>query len=303
MERIDLNKLATEERNKNTLNIDKVSTMEMVKLMNMEDKKVAIAVEKELENIAVAIDKISENMKKGGRLIYIGAGTSGRLGVLDAAECPPTYGISKDLIQGIIAGGFDAMFNSKEGAEDSEELGRKDLESKNINENDSIVGLTASGRTPYVMGALKYAKSVKAFTASITCSKISKLIEISDVFISPLVGAEVITGSTRLKSGSAQKLVLNMISTGVMIKLGKVYGNLMVDVKTSNKKLVERAKKIVCEATDCDLEKAVEVLEETSYNVKLSIFMILSKLDINEARKILDENKGYIAKALISINK
>ena len=301
MNTIKLENLTTESRNSSSLNIDKVSTLDMVKIINNEDKKVALAVEKELVKIAEAIDGIVSGMQKGGILIYIGAGTSGRLGILDASECPPTYGVSEELVQGIIAGGTEAIFRAKEGAEDSKELAIEDLKSKNITENDTIVGLAASGRTPYVIGGLEYANKIGALTVSITCNANSEVAKVSKVSIAPVVGAEVVTGSTRMKAGTAQKLVLNMLSTGTMIKLGKVYGNLMVDVRATNKKLVERAKKIVCEATGVDREVAEKVLKETNYDVKLSILMILTGLDINEAKEKLTQNKGYIAKAMETI--
>ena len=301
MNTIKLENLTTESRNSSSLNIDKVSTLDMVKIINNEDKKVALAVEKELVKIPEAIDGIVSGMQKGGRLIYIGAGTSGRLGILDASECPPTYGVSEELVQGIIAGGTEAIFRAKEGAEDSKELAIEDLKSKNITENDTIVGLAASGRTPYVIGGLEYANKIGALTVSITCNANSEVAKVSKVSIAPVVGAEVVTGSTRMKAGTAQKLVLNMLSTGTMIKLGKVYGNLMVDVRATNKKLVERAKKIVCEATGVDREVAEKVLKETNYDVKLSILMILTGLDINEAKEKLSQNKGYIAKAMETI--
>ena len=301
MNTIKLENLTTESRNSSSLNIDKVSTLDMVKIINNEDKKVALAVEKELVKIAEAIDGIVSGMQKGGRLIYIGAGTSGRLGILDASECPPTYGVSEELVQGIIAGGTEAIFRAKEGAEDSKELAIEDLKSKNITENDTIVGLAASGRTPYVIGGLEYANKIGALTVSITCNANSEVAKVSKVSIAPVVGAEVVTGSTRMKAGTAQKLVLNMLSTGTMIKLGKVYGNLMVDVRATNKKLVERAKKIVCEATGVDREVAEKVLKETNYDVKLSILMILTGLDINKAKEKLTQNKGYIAKAMETI--
>lgn len=301
MNTIKLENLTTESRNSSSLNIDKVSTLDMVKIINNEDKKVALAVEKELVKIAEAIDGIVSGIQKGGRLIYIGAGTSGRLGILDASECPPTYGVSEELVQGIIAGGTEAIFRAKEGAEDSKELAIEDLKSKNITENDTIVGLAASGRTPYVIGGLEYANKIGALTVSITCNANSEVAKVSKVSIAPVVGAEVVTGSTRMKAGTAQKLVLNMLSTGTMIKLGKVYGNLMVDVRATNEKLVERAKKIVCEATGVDREVSEKVLKETNYDVKLSILMILTGLDINEAKEKLSQNKGYIAKAMETI--
>lgn len=298
MSDLKLDKLTTESRNLNTSNIDKVSTLEMVKIINDEDKKVAEAVEKEIPKIAQAIDYIVERIKKGGRLIYIGAGTSGRLGILDASECPPTYGVSEELVQGIIAGGHEAIFRAKEGAEDSKELAIEDLKLKKLSPNDIVVGIAASGRTPYVVGGLEYGNEIGALTISITCNSDSEVSKTSQISIVPIVGAEVITGSTRLKSGTAQKLVLNMLSTGSMIKLGKVYGNLMVDVKATNKKLIERAKKIVCEATGIEKNLAEDILSKTDYDVKLSIFMILSGLSLNNAREKLLENDGYIAKAL-----
>ncbi len=301
MDKLNLSKLTTESRNQNTLNIDKVSTLEMVKMINEEDKKVANAIEIELPKIAEAIDGIVERMQKGGRLIYIGAGTSGRLGILDASECPPTYGVSEELVQGIIAGGKEAIFRAKEGAEDSKELAVEDLKFKSLNENDTVVGLAASGRTPYVIGGLEYANEIEALTISVTCNADSQVAKEAKIAISPVVGAEVVTGSTRLKSGTAQKLVLNMLSTGSMIKMGKVYGNLMVDVKATNEKLVGRSKKIVCEATGVSFKEAETILNETGFDVKLSIFMILSNLEKEEAKVILEMNNGYIAKALKNI--
>lgn len=299
--KIDLSKLTTESRNQRTLNIDNISTLDMVKLINEEDKLVPLAVEKELPNISKAIDVIVDRVKKGGRLIYIGAGTSGRLGILDASECPPTYGVSEELVQGLIAGGYEAIFRAKEGAEDSKELAVEDLKSKNLNENDIVVGLAASGRTPYVIGGLEYANEIGAETISITCNGDSEVSKVANISIAPVVGAEVVTGSTRLKSGTAQKLVLNMLSTGTMIKLGKVYGNLMVDVRPTNAKLIVRAKNIIKEATGCTQEIAEEYFEKSERDVKLAIFMILSKKDINESKKILQENDGVIAKALEAI--
>lgn len=298
---VKLDRLTTESRNQNTLNIDKVSTLEMVKIINNEDKKVAIAVENELPQIAEAIDGIVERINRGGRLIYIGAGTSGRLGILDASECPPTYGVSEELVQGIIAGGTEAIFRAKEGAEDSKELAIEDLKVKNLTENDTVVGLAASGRTPYVIGGLEYANKIGALTVSVTCNGDSEVSKVAKISIAPVVGAEVVTGSTRLKSGTAQKLVLNMLSTGTMIKLGKVYGNLMVDVRATNEKLVERAKRIVCEATGVEKSQAEEVLSETNFDVKLAIFMILSGLNITQAKGKLSASKGYIARAMETI--
>ncbi|MBU3112309.1 N-acetylmuramic acid 6-phosphate etherase [Clostridium lacusfryxellense] len=298
MDKLNLKKLTTESRNENTMDIDSVSTLEMVKMINNEDKKVAQAVEKELPKIAEAIDNITLRMQKGGRLIYIGAGTSGRLGILDASECPPTFGTPEELVQGIIAGGKEAIFRALEGAEDSKELAVRDLKDKCISKNDTIVGLAASGRTPYVIGGLEYANEIGALTISVTCNANSEVSKAAKISIAPVVGAEVVTGSTRLKSGTAQKLVLNMLSTGVMIKLGKVYGNLMVDVKSTNEKLIERAKLIVCQATGIEIEEATKALNITDFDVKLAIFMILSKLNKEDAKIRLDHNRGYIAEAL-----
>ncbi|MDK0796612.1 N-acetylmuramic acid 6-phosphate etherase [Clostridium perfringens] len=298
---INLNGLVTENRNINTMDIDKISTVEMLEKINNEDKNVPLAVKKEIPQIAELIEKAVERMRKGGRIIYIGAGTSGRLGVLDASECPPTYGVEPELVQGVIAGGEEAMFKAKEGAEDSEELAVLDLKERNLNKKDIVIGIAASGRTPYVIGALKFAKENGALTASISCNKNSPIAKEADIEIAPVVGAEVVTGSTRMKSGTAQKLVLNMISTGVMIKLGKVYENLMVDVKATNAKLVERSKKIVMEATGVSREEAENKLNDTGFDVKLSIFIILSGLNKSEAKEILEKNNGYIAKALQEI--
>ncbi|MDK0980849.1 MAG: N-acetylmuramic acid 6-phosphate etherase [Clostridium perfringens] len=299
--KINLNGLVTENRNINTMDIDKISTVEMLEKINNEDKNVPLAVKKEIPQIAELIEKAVERMRKGGRIIYIGAGTSGRLGVLDASECPPTYGVEPELVQGVIAGGEEAMFKAKEGAEDSEELAVLDLKERNLNKNDIVIGIAASGRTPYVIGALKFAKENGALTASISCNKNSPIAKEADIEIAPVVGAEIVTGSTRMKSGTAQKLVLNMISTGVMIKLGKVYENLMVDVKATNAKLVERSKKIVMEATGVSREEAENKLNDTGFDVKLSIFIILSGLNKSEAKEILEKNNGYIAKALQEI--
>lgn len=296
---MDLDKLITEGRNPDTLDIDRLSTEDMLKKINNEDKKVPIAIEKEIPNIAKAVDIIAEKLKQGGRLIYIGAGTSGRLGILDASECPPTFGVDPEMVQGIIAGGDVAIRRSVEDAEDKEDLGKEDLKKKNLSSKDVVVGIAASGRTPYVLGALRYAKEVGAHTVGISCNPDSEMKKIVDIMIAPVVGPEVIMGSTRMKAGTAQKLVLNMLSTGAMIKLGKVYSNLMVDVKATNEKLINRAKRIVKLATDAD-EKVIEkILKETNYNVKLTILMILTGLNQNKAKELLDRSNGYIAKALM----
>ncbi|KGO13278.1 N-acetylmuramic acid 6-phosphate etherase [Clostridium botulinum] len=302
MTNISLDKLVTESRNENTKDIDRVETLEMLKMINDEDKKVAEAVEKELIHIAKAVDKIGEAFFNGGRLIYVGAGTSGRLGVLDASECPPTYGVSYDLVRGIIAGGQSAMFKAREGAEDSKKLCIKDLKNINFGKSDILVGIAASGRTPYVIGGLEYANGIGATTISITCNPESEMSKIANISIAPVVGPEAITGSTRMKAGTAQKMVLNMLSTGAMVKTGKVYGNLMVDLKATNEKLVERAKRIVMQATGSKREQVEKILKETNFDVKLSIFMIESSLDKIKAKEILDKNKGYIVEAIKEIS-
>lgn len=296
--KIDLDKLVTESRNENTRNIDSVSTLDMLRLINNEDKTVAFAVEKELGRIAEAVDLIHERMAGGGRLIYIGAGTSGRLAIVDASECPPTFGTEPGLVRGIIAGGRNAVFESIEGAEDSKDGGVQDVKAVRLCEKDVLAGLAASGRTPYVIGALEYARGINAATIAITCNPDSEMTRTAQLYIAPVVGPEAITGSTRLKAGTAQKLVLNMLTTGAMVKLGKVYENLMVDVKASNIKLTERARRIVVQCTDVPEAEAEKALLETGYDVKLSIFMIKSGLPKEAARRELDENHGYIRKAL-----
>lgn len=295
---IRLNGLTTETRNERTMDIDRVSTLELIRKINEEDKKVPVAVEAVLPAIAKAIDVIVERLQKGGRLFYIGAGTSGRLGILDAAECPPTYGTSPETVQGLIAGGIPAVFEAQEGAEDSPVLAMNDLKGKDLNDHDIVVGLAASGRTPYVIGALEFADRIGAATIAVTCNSYSRITELADISIVPVVGAETVTGSTRMKAGTAQKLVLNMLSTGAMIKLGKVYSNLMVDVKASNVKLKERARRILEEAAGVSHSESEAALEQTNYDVKLAIFMRLSGLALPAAKEMLDKHQGYIAKAL-----
>lgn len=295
---LELNKVATEKINPVTTQIDTMTTLEMVSTINQEDQKVALAVQQVLPSIAAAIDLIVAHLKQGGRLIYVGAGTSGRLGVLDASECPPTFGVDPELVQGLIAGGKDAMFVAQEGAEDSPELALRDLQSINFSKQDVLVALAASGRTPYSIGALQYAKSIDAPSIALVCSPDSPMEKEAQLTICPLPGPEVITGSTRLKAGTAQKLVLNMLSTGSMIKLGKVYGNLMVDLKATNKKLQERSIRIVMSATDADRATAEAALEAADGKAKLAIFHILSGLAIPDAKYFLQEADGYIAKGL-----
>ena len=295
---VELHKIATEQRNPNTGNIDTLSTLEMVKLINREDHKVAEAVGLVAEEIARAVDVIADRLAKGGRLIYCGAGTSGRLGILDAVECPPTYSTEPEMVQGLIAGGYPAIFKAVEGAEDSRELGRKDLQDIGFTAGDVLVGIAASGRTPYVLGAMAYARELGAATVAVTCCPGSTLDSFADIGIAPAPGPEVVTGSTRMKSGSAQKMVLNMLSTGAMIKLGKVYGNLMVDVKPSNEKLIRRCVTIVCTATDCDEAAAVAALEACQYRPKVAIVMVLCGVSAEEARAMLEKAGGRIAGVL-----
>lgn len=299
---VNLKNLITETRNSNSSDIDNLSTLDMMRVINRDDAKIHQAIEKELDKIAHAVDAIYNALSNGGRLIYVGAGTSGRLGVLDASECMPTYGVSPDLIQGIIAGGKEAMFKAKEGAEDDICLCEADLKSINFSNKDILCGLTASGRTPYVIGGVNYAKSIGAKTISITCNPNSELSELVDISIAPVVGPEVVTGSTRMKAGTAQKMVLNMLSTGAMIKSGKVYGNLMVDVQTTNKKLEERAIGIVIESTSCSRERAIELLEMCNKNVKLAIFVEMSGLSVEESLNILNMHDGHIRNAINSLS-
>lgn len=298
---VELKKIATEQRNPNTMNIDTLPTLEMVKLMNREDHRVAEAVSLVTEEIARAVDLIADRLSKGGRLIYCGAGTSGRLGILDAVECPPTYSTEPEMVQGLIAGGYPAIFKAVEGAEDSRELGIRDMKEISFGAGDVLVGIAASGRTPYVLGCMEYARELGAATVSVTCCPGSELDRFADIGIAPAPGPEVVTGSTRMKSGTAQKMVLNMLSTGAMIKLGKVYGNLMVDVKPSNEKLIRRCVTIVCAATDCDEAAAVTALEACEYRPKTAIIMVLCGVDAETARIMLEKAGGRIAQALENV--
>lgn len=295
---VDLKKLDTERRNPLTANIDTLSTLEMAKLINAEDHHCAEAVEAVLPQIAQSIDMIYEKIRSGGRLFYAGAGTSGRLGVLDAAECPPTYGVDPGLVVGLIAGGPAAFLKAIEGAEDSAELGRQDLIDRQFTDRDALVGIAASGRTPYVIGAMDYARSVGAPVIALVCTHNSEMSRHADVTIDPVPGPEVVTGSSRMKSGTCQKLVLNMLSTCVMIKSGKVYGNLMVDVQATNQKLVRRAISIVCEATGETEEKAKAALDQCGFSCKTAIVMLLLNLDAPAAKAALDQADGRIAQAI-----
>ncbi|OEF86544.1 N-acetylmuramic acid 6-phosphate etherase [Vibrio splendidus] len=293
-----LSHLVSEGRNPDTMDIDLLTSLEVVEKINQQDKQVPLAIEAELPQIAKAVDKIAHAFQNGGRLIYMGAGTSGRLGVLDASECPPTFGVSDKMVIGLIAGGPEAILKAKEGAEDSLTLGIEDLKAIHFSENDVVVGIAASGRTPYVIGALNYANQLGAVTVALSCNPDSPIAEIAQIPISPVVGPEALTGSTRLKSGTAQKLVLNMLTTASMIRIGKSYQNLMVDVKATNEKLVARAARIVIQATECDKALAVSTLKTTDYDVKLSILMILTGLDLELAKAQLDKQNGFLRKAV-----
>ena len=293
-----LSTLITEQRNPNSMNVDSLSALEIVQLMNDEDKQVPLAIEKCLPQIAQAVECIVAAFQQGGRLVYIGAGTSGRLGVLDASECPPTFGVSPEMVKGIIAGGERALRHPIEGAEDSKAQSVIDLQTIQFSSKDVLVGIAASGRTPYVIGALEYAKSLGSVTVSIASNPNSAMANIVDIAIDTVVGPEVLTGSSRLKSGTAQKLVLNMLTTASMILMGKCYQNLMVDVQASNEKLKARAIRIVMQATDCDKALAEETLKQADQNAKLAIMMILSGLDRAQAEALLEKHQGKLQFAL-----
>ena len=293
-----LSTLITEQRNPNSMNVDSLSALEIVRLMNEEDKQVPVAIEKCLPQIAQAVECIVAAFQQGGRLVYIGAGTSGRLGVLDASECPPTFGVSPEIVKGIIAGGERALRHPIEGAEDSKTQAVVDLQTIQFSSKDVLVGIAASGRTPYVIGALEYAKSLGSVTVSIASNPNSAMANIVDIAIDTVVGPEVLTGSSRLKSGTAQKLVLNMLTTASMILMGKCYQNLMVDVQASNEKLKARAIRIVMQATDCDKAVAEETLKLADQNAKLAIMMILSGLDRAQAEALLEKHHGKLQLAL-----
>ncbi|ACT14079.1 MULTISPECIES: N-acetylmuramic acid 6-phosphate etherase [Pectobacterium] len=296
---LNLGKLVSETRNPATMALDQLPTLEMMHAFNQEDRKVPEAIAQVLPAIAEAVDLATASLQAGGRLIYLGAGTSGRLGVLDASECPPTFGVPHGLVIGLIAGGPGALLKAVEGAEDDPALGEADLKALDLTAVDMVIGLAASGRTPYVIGALRYASDVGCRTAAISCNPQSPIAQEAQVAISPVVGPEALTGSTRLKSGTAQKLVLNMISTGVMVKLGKVYQNLMVDVKATNVKLLDRACRIVVEATGAEREKARQALVLADNEVKPAILMLLANIDVAAARERLKQHNGYLREALI----
>ena len=289
-----LENLTTERRNEKTENLDELSTKEILRIMNEEDKTVPAAIEKELDKITEAIEIVKDKISRGGRLIYLGAGTSGRLGILDAVECVPTFSTTDEVL-GIIAGGEKAFVKAVEGAEDSLTLAQEDLKKINFSQNDVIFGIAASGRTPYVIGALKYAESVGAKKITLSCNKNAKISKYADIAIEIDCGPEILTGSTRLKAGTAQKLVLNMVSTATMIGLGKVYKNLMVDVKPTNEKLVERAQRIIQKTTGANSQKARDIFKKAKGNVKLAILMQLGHLTTEQAENLLLENHQNIA--------
>lgn len=295
--------LVTEQRNPQTMDIDSKSTLEILKLINQEDKKVPRRLEEELPQIAKAVDLIVGSLKNGGRLFYIGAGTSGRLGVLDAAECPPTFGTDPEMIQGVIAGGKGTLIRSREGVEDKYQAGASDLKKRGIKKKDVVVGIAASRRTPYVLGGLEYAKKIKAKTVFIFCNPTSELTVNPDVVISPVLGPEVIAGSTRMKAATAQKLILNMLTSVAMIKLGKVYQNLMVDLQATSQKLAERAKRIIMLVTGIDYEQAEKYLKEADYQVKTALVMVLGKVDKNKAKRNLKAADGLVKGALELLSK
>ncbi len=298
MTELNLDKLTTETRNEKTMHLDTMSVHDFVRVMNAEDQTVAVSVSHALPQIEQAITAIIDSFNRGGRLFYIGAGTSGRLGVLDAAECVPTFGTEPEMVQGLIAGGDSAMTVAVEGAEDSPELGKADLVAAELTANDTVVGIAASGRTPYVVGGLDYARQIGSHTVSLAANADAVISQHADIAIEVPVGAEILTGSTRLKSGTAQKLVLNMLSTGAMVGIGKVYKNLMVDVRPTNEKLVERSKRIIQQATDCDAATAATAFTEADQNVKLAIVMVLTDLPKEEAQKRLTAGKGFVRKAI-----
>lgn len=295
---MNLKGLTTETRNETTSQIDQLATIDMVELINQEDQKVALAVQKVLPAIAEAIDQAAKRFKNKGRLIYCGAGTSGRLGVLDAVELTPTYGVSPEKAFGIMAGGKKAMFQAIEGAEDSKKLAVDELSERHLGDKDVLIVIAASGRTPYSISAIEYGKKVGALTISITCNNQSPMNKLADIGIAPIVGPEVITGSTRMKAGTAQKMVLNMFSTGLMIKVGNIYQNLMVNVQPTNKKLVQRATDIIVAATGVEEEVAKEYLTQAKLEVAPAIVMVKIHVDYQTAKEMLAQHGGRISDVL-----
>lgn len=295
---MDLSCMTTERRNAATMELDQMSALEIAAVMNQEDRRVPLAIEEALPQIARTIEAVENAFRQGGRLFYIGAGTSGRLGVLDASECPPTFGVDPGMVVGLIAGGDKALRFPIEGAEDDRELCVNDLKERGFSARDVLVGIAASGRTPYVLGGLDYARSQGAVTAAIACNKGSAVGKAADIAIEVDVGPEVLTGSTRLKSGTAQKLIVNMISTGAMVRIGKAYHNLMVDVVQSNAKLQVRAENIVMEATGVERDKARKTIDAAGGSVKTAITMILADCEKNEALALLEKAHGRVRDAV-----
>ena len=295
---LNLKNMSTETRNQNTMNLDVMSPLEVVTVMNQEDAKVPEAIKPALPNIAQCVTWAIESIEAGGRIVYMGAGTSGRLGVLDAVECPPTFGVAPEIVVGLIAGGDKAFVKAVEGAEDSRQLGHDDLVNINLEKRDIVIGIAASGRTPYVLGGLAYAQEVGCHTVAISCNPGSAIGQAAELAIEVVPGPEVLTGSTRLKSGTCQKLILNMISTATMVGCGKAYQNLMVDVQQTNEKLIVRAQNIVMEATGCDRETAAEKIGIAGGNAKTAITMILADCGLEEARERLAKAKGHVREAI-----
>ena len=298
----ELNHISTEVQSQDTLDIDLLDATGILEKINIEDQKVAGVVKDIIPDIAQAVDRIVEAFASGGRLIYIGAGTSGRLGILDAVECPPTFSVSDKQVIGIIAGGDKAIYKAVEGAEDNEEMAIEDLQAVNLSSNDVLIGIAASGRTPYVISAMNYAKLVGATVVGISCSYNEKFAQANDINLCAIVGAEVLTGSTRMKSGTAQKLILNMLSTASMIRSGKSYRNLMIDVNASNEKLYARAIRIVMQASDCDYDCAKQALTKANNNAKLATLMVLTGLSVEQAKTSLVTHKGFLRKAVEQTN-
>ncbi|EPU3935459.1 N-acetylmuramic acid 6-phosphate etherase [Morganella sp. GD04133] len=296
--KIDLTSMITESRNPASADIDSLPTLDMLRVINREDQTVALAVEKTLPQVAQVVDAVAQAFRLDGRLIYMGAGTSGRLGILDASECPPTFGTPAEQVVGLIAGGHKAILKAVENAEDNRELAVSDLKALNFSKNDVLVGIAASGRTPYVLGGMEYGLSLGATVAAISCNPDSEMSRLAGIAITPVVGPEVITGSSRMKAGTAQKLILNMITTGAMIRSGKVYGNLMADVEATNAKLVERQKRIVMAATECDRATAEQALTACGGHCKTAIVMILAQLSAGDAKALLAQHQGFIRDAL-----
>lgn len=294
----ELEQLVSEGRNPTSMGIDLMSTTDILRTINSEDRTVPYAVEKVIPQIARAVDAIVAAFSRGGRLIYVGAGTSGRLGVLDASECPPTFGVTAEMVVGLIAGGPEALMRATEGAEDRAEDGAADLDALSVSHRDVVVGIAVSGRTPYVVGALRRAHQLGAVTVALSCNPASTIAGIADIAISPVVGPEVLTGSTRLKSGTAQKLVLNMLTTASMIRIGKSYQNLMVDLHASNEKLLARAVRIVMEVTGCTAQEAERVLGRTGNHVKLAILVAMTGMDVEAARAALSASGGFLRRAI-----